>query len=34
MGNLMSSQATPAEMKKYGVSDATFVEDKMLIDKI
>jgi hypothetical protein len=34
MGNLMSSQATPSDMKKYGVSDATIIEDKMLVDKI
>ena len=34
MGNLMSSEATPSEVKKYGVSDATINEDKMLVDKI
>jgi hypothetical protein len=34
MGNLMSSEATPTDMKKYGVSNATIMEDKILIDKI
>ena len=33
MGNLMSSEATPSEVKKYGVSDATINEDKIVIMK-
>ena len=34
MGNLMSIEKESSEVKKYSVSDATLIEDKVLVDKI
>ena len=34
MGNILSSDSSSAEVKKYGISNTTIIEDKVLIDKI